>query len=208
MSDQNPYDQLGVTEYASFDEIQDARDRMMQEHSSDLKSQQLIEAAYDAILMDRLRMRQEGRIKVPEGIRFPEKLAQPSPNVVTSARKSAPPWLERFLDTPNRSDILWSGLVFTGLSSLSLIYPAANGAGLQLALALGVVFSIYFIQRKEKKFGRALLLTLLGLIGGLLLGGVVSTFLHTTLVSLGLTDAGLATIVAFFVFWLITSFLR
>ena len=65
MSDQNPYEKLGVTEDASFDEIQDAKGRLMQQHRGDQKLVESVEAAYDAIIMDRLRMRQEGKIKVP-----------------------------------------------------------------------------------------------------------------------------------------------
>jgi len=59
MSDQSPYEKLGVSEDASFDEIQDARNRLFEQYSGDSKSVEIIEAAYDAILMDRLRMRQE-----------------------------------------------------------------------------------------------------------------------------------------------------
>ncbi|NEP25885.1 CPP1-like family protein, partial [Moorena sp. SIO3I6] len=66
MSDNNPYDQLGVTEEASFDEIQDAKGRLMQKHRGNQKLLDTVEAAYDAIIMDRLRMRQEGKIKVPD----------------------------------------------------------------------------------------------------------------------------------------------
>jgi DnaJ-domain-containing protein 1 len=32
MSDQNPYKKLGVSEDASFDEIQDARNRLLEQH--------------------------------------------------------------------------------------------------------------------------------------------------------------------------------
>jgi hypothetical protein len=74
MSEQSPYEKLGVSEEASFDEIQDVRNRLLQQYSGDSKRVEVIEAAYDAILMDRLRMRQEGKIKVPERIRFPERL--------------------------------------------------------------------------------------------------------------------------------------
>jgi len=58
MSEQSPYEQLGVTLDASFDEIQEARDRLKQQYSGEIKLLQSIEAAYDAILMDRLKMRQ------------------------------------------------------------------------------------------------------------------------------------------------------
>ncbi|WP_179139837.1 CPP1-like family protein, partial [Brachyspira hyodysenteriae] len=63
MSEQNPYEKLGVTQDATFDEIQDARSRLLQQYSGDPKHLEIVEAAYDTILMDRLRMRQEGKIK-------------------------------------------------------------------------------------------------------------------------------------------------
>ena len=64
MGDQNYYEKLGVTEDATFDEIQEARNRLLQQYSGDSKHLEVVEAAYDAILMERLRMRQEGKIKV------------------------------------------------------------------------------------------------------------------------------------------------
>ena len=71
MSEHNPYDQLGVTEDSSFEEIQAAKSRLSAECRNDAKQLESIEAAYDAVIMDRLKMRQEGRIKVPDRIRFP-----------------------------------------------------------------------------------------------------------------------------------------
>ena len=72
MIEQNPYEQLGVTEGSSFEEIQAAKKRICDANNNDPKLVESIEAAYDAVIMDRLRLRQEGKIKVPERIRFPE----------------------------------------------------------------------------------------------------------------------------------------
>jgi DnaJ-class molecular chaperone len=66
MSDQNPYEKLGVTEDASFDEIQDAKVRLMQQHRGDQKLLDAVEAAYDAVIMDRLRMRQDRVLPKPQ----------------------------------------------------------------------------------------------------------------------------------------------
>ncbi len=68
MSSQSPYEQLGVESDASFDEIQEAKNRLMQQYQGNQPTLETIEAAYDAIIMERLRMRQEGRIKVPDVI--------------------------------------------------------------------------------------------------------------------------------------------
>ena len=65
MSEQNPYEQLGVTENSSFEEIQAAKKRLYDRHGNDSTVLEEVEIAYDSIIMDRLRLRQEGKIKVP-----------------------------------------------------------------------------------------------------------------------------------------------
>lgn len=202
MSEQSHYEQLGVTENASFDEVQDARNRLLQQCNGDRQRQEKVEAAYDAILMDRLRQRQEGKIKVPERIRFPEKVAPAPPSVAPTPPKQAPEWLQKLIDKPNPPDILWPAGVYVGLSVLSLSAPA-TGSMLQLALAIGVGASLYFLNRKERRFGRAVLLTLIALISGLFLGGLLAQIGQS-----GLTEDKFITLVTFVIFWLVSSFLR
>lgn len=206
MSDQNPYEKLGVTEDASFDEIQDAKGRLMQQYRGDPKLLETVEAAYDAIIMDRLRMRQEGKIKVPERIRFPERLPQPPLSVSQASTNSSPAWLQRLLDTPTKADMLWPAVVFVILSGLTVLY--SDESILPLAVALGFGGSIYFLNRKEQKFGRALLLTLAGLLLGVGLGTVLGGALEAQITAIGLTIEKLATLVTFLLLWLISSFLR
>lgn len=208
MSDQNPYDKLGVTEDASFDEIQDARSRLVQQYNGDPKRVEAIEAAYDAILMERLRMRQEGKIRVPEGIRFAERLGQSVPKESPAPARQSPSWLQELRDTPSLKEILLPGSVFLGLSVLSVFYTAAGVQVLQLALIVGVGISLYCLKRKEQKFGRAVLLTGIGLIAGLLAGGVFGNLLQPQLFSIGLTPEQFSTGLTLLLLWLISSFLR
>jgi hypothetical protein len=57
MSGNGHYELLGVNENSSFDEIQEARNNLLADKGGDRKQTEAIEAAYDAILMDRLRLR-------------------------------------------------------------------------------------------------------------------------------------------------------
>jgi hypothetical protein len=208
MSDQNPYEKLGVSEDASFDEIQDARNRQLEQYSGDAKSLELIEVAYDAILMDRLRMRQEGRIKVPERIRFPELRVQVPPKETPTPREQSPAWLQRMLDQPTPRDILLPGAWYLGLSTISVFIQSPGDQLLQLALVVGVGISVYFLKRKEGKFGRAVLFTLIGLIVGLIAGGLLASWLLPQ-INLGqLTSEQFSTVFTFMLLWLISSFLR
>jgi hypothetical protein len=208
MSDQNPYEKLGVTEDASFDEIQDAKGRLMQQHRGDQKLVEAVEAAYDAIIMDRLRMRQEGKIKVPERIRFPEKLSQSPPNFTQVPVNRSPAWLQRLWDTPTPADLIAPAVTFLLLSGVTVFYRASDESILPLVLALGVGCNVYFLNRKERQFGRAVLITLVGLIVGVGLGTVLGGLLKEQLTTIGFTAEKFSTMVTFFLFWLISSFLR
>jgi hypothetical protein len=201
MSDNNPYEKLGLDENSTFDEVQEARSRLLQEQGGDRKQIEAIETAYESILMERLRLRQEGKIKVPDRIRFPERLADPLPDFAPAPVKQTPDWLQRLIDTPSRADILLPAAIFAGNGLLSLAAPP-------LALALGVGCSLYFLNRKEHKFGRAFLLTLLGLVVGVVAGLQIGQLLLPQLSQISLPLESFAALVTFVVLWIISSFLR
>jgi len=203
MSEQTPYQQLRVSENATFEEIQESRNLLMQEYHGDRQKIEAIEAAYDAILMQRLKLRQEGKIKVPDRIRFAEKVAETPPAIPAVPKKEAPAWLQNFLDTPEQSDILWPGGIFLGLSLLGLLQPNS----VSLALALGIGFGIYFLNRKEQKFLRAVGLTVLALIVGLSISSILGNWLVASGV-ISLTTESLAAFITCFVLWLSSSFLK
>ncbi|MCL2935179.1 MAG: CPP1-like family protein [Trichodesmium sp. MAG_R02] len=212
MSNQSHYQQLGITEDASFEEIQAAKERLKQKNSNDQKVIENIEAAYDAILMDRLRLRQEGKIKVPERIRFPERQTKKATESLTSeATNQGPVWLQKLIDTPSQADILWPTSIYVVLAAISIYFginKSSNSeltvalAVLQLTLAVGVASCLYFLNRKEKKFGRAVLLTVSALIFGLVLGGILSAL------ATGLRIEIFITLVTFLVLWMVSCFLR
>lgn len=209
MIEQSPYDKLGVTEDATFDEIQEARIRLVKQCSGDPQLLEGVEEAYDAILMERLRLRQEGKIKVPEGIRFAESLAQSLPKASPApSQLSSPSWLRQLRDKPSATEILLPGILFLGLSCISVFYTAGGERILQLVLPLGVGCSLYFLYRKEQKFGRAVLLTFIGLIAGLLGGGLLGSLLQPQIESIYLTVDRFSTVLTFVLLWIISSFTR
>jgi hypothetical protein len=206
MSEQNPYEQLGVTEESSFEEIQEAKQRLVQQYQNDSKIVELIESAYDSVLMDRLRMRQEGRIKVPDRIRFPERLTIPVESKPVTSSKS-PNWWRSSIDTPSAQDIGVPAVIYACLGAITLLVPDPSGSLLPLLLAFGVFVNIYFFNRKEKRFGRALLFTLAGLVLGVALGaGLASLAAKADLNIFG--DRQIYALITFLIFWVISSFFR
>ncbi len=208
MSDQNPYERLGVKENASFEEIQDAKQRLIQKYRDDSKIVESIEAAYDAIIMERLKLRQEGKIKVPERIRFPEQSLEAPPNPTSVPANTSPVWLQQLIDTPSRADILWPALVFLVLAGVSVFSQSAEDSLLPLLMALGFGANIYFLNRKEQRFGRSVLITLIGLLLGIALGSGLARVLGAPGGGIALGVDQFASVVTFCVFWLISSFLR
>ncbi|NJL64402.1 MAG: molecular chaperone DnaJ [Methylacidiphilales bacterium] len=207
MSDQNPYEKLGVSEDASFEEIQNLRTRLLEQNSGDSKRLEVIETAYDAILMDRLRMRQEGKIKVPERIRFPERLVQSLSQENLPRREQSSMWLAQILDRPTVGDVVLPLAWYSGLSAIALFYRAGGDQALQLALVVGVGINVYFLNRKENKLGRAVLWTFAGLVIGLVAGGLLASFVPQSILP-GLSINQFSTVFTFILLWFISSFLR
>ncbi|MDJ0730590.1 MAG: CPP1-like family protein [Crocosphaera sp.] len=206
MSEQTPYEKLGVSETASFEEIQAAKNRLTQEYSNDVKTVEDIESAYDSIIMERLKLRQEGRIKVPDKIRFAERQRETPPTPPPLSLDNSPPWLQQFIDTPSSNDIVWPTGVFLVLALIAG-FSSADSSLISLLLALGVFANLYFLNRKENRFGRALLMTLAGLFLGVGLGWGITQLLQGSNLS-GEMSQSVIGLAIFFIFWLSSSFLR
>jgi Protein CHAPERONE-LIKE PROTEIN OF POR1-like len=206
MSQQSPYEQLGVAEDASFEEIQAAKQRAIAQFSNDRQLQENMESAYDAILMERLKLRQQGKIKVPEGIRFPEKIATAVvPNFKPPSLANSPSWLADTFERPSQTEILTTSGVYVVLSGAVLI-PAIASAGLPTLMALGTGFSLYFINQKQRRFKRALLGSLLALVVGTVTAGVLVNYLHLPVNRIGIPGEVFASLLTFLSLWTVSSF--
>ena len=208
MSEQNPYEQLGVTENSSFEEIQAAKKRLYEQHGNDSAVLEEVEIAYDSIIMDRLRLRQEGKIKVPEKIRFPERKQEKILKVPQLKSENSAAWLQELIDTPSQADILWPSGIFLTLSAIAVFSQNTGGSILPLLMALGFIANIYFLNRKEGRSGRAFLISFIALFVGIALGSGLADLL---LGQGGVTVLGgdqFAAAVTFCLFWLVSCFLR
>jgi hypothetical protein len=205
MTQPTPYEQLGITDDASTEEILQARDRMLAEAdlANDRKQREQIETAYDAVLMDRLRQRQEGKIKVPDRIRFPEKSTQPVPNFVPTLPTPKATWLNQLLRRPSIKELGLPTAIFAGLGIAGSLYINLQ----QLVLMAGVIACIYFVNRRERRMGKSILVGLAGLLGGFLIGGLVWTVLKPQLIGIGLASNVLDTSLAIFLLWFLSCFL-
>lgn len=204
MSQQTPYQKLDVSEDASFEEIQSARDRLVSLHDENESSRQDVETAYDAILMDRLRRRQAGELQVPERIRFAEQLAEKKPSISLPSIKTSPDWLQRLLDRPSGRELLITSLVWATLGGLT-VAAQANPDSLSLLMAIGLGFNIFWLQRKELKLGRAVLITLATVAIAAIIG---VGLLQIPVAGVSLNPNAIIALVVFILFWGASNFLR
>ena len=194
----NPYDQLGISEDAPFEEITAVRDRLLKEAAGDPFELERIESAYDAILRDRLRARIEGKIAVPDRIRFAERSMVDGVGEFPQASPlPTPSWLSSIYDPPDRGTLLTGLLVFGGLGAVGFL----SRQSVSLVMAIGLIACFYLQYRKENRFGR----TLLWMAGAIACGSGLGYFLSQVWggdFNLNLMGSIL------FCLWLVTTFCR
>ena len=181
----NPYERLGISPDASFDDVQAAKQARLAEVGEDPMSRARIEAAYDAVLMDRLKERQQGKVSTaalnasqreaakPAAKPAAGKPALPSmpslPALPRPALNLTAPALPRFALAEGRER--WfpiaGGAVLLGIL---LLTPAANA---ELVLAFATVLTVVNLQRRLGRLLPAVGWSVLLLSAGLLLGGLL-----------------------------------
>ena len=112
---QDPYERLGISADAGFEEVQRARETSLKAAGDDPMARARIETAYDAVLMGRLRERQSGTI---------------SSAAVTASRLE-----DKSASTPASSPVNPSAFL-TRIRTLSLPSPKLNSAGFLPSLSL------------------------------------------------------------------------
>jgi hypothetical protein len=184
----DPYDRLGIPHDSLFDDVQAARQARLQEVGDDPMAASRIEAAYDAILMDRLKERQQGRVSSAARTASQREQATPPPRPVLPALGGLPQLpVARLAPTSPRLPTLawahgrelWLPLIADGAFLVLLLLVPAAPAELLLALATGV--TLLNLQRRNGRFLAALGWSFALLFAGLMLGAVLVNLLNASL---------------------------
>jgi hypothetical protein len=201
----DPYARLGVAADAPFDEVQAARDARLAELSEDDPlARSRIEAAYDAVLMDRLKERQQGRVST--AARTASQREQVSPPAERPALPSLPRLAALPLGRTTSAPALglpqlalaegrefWLPLVGIAPLLVLLLLPGVDPG---LPLALGVLVALVNLQRRSGRFLQAVLTSLGLLVVGLLIGAAVLALLGDRLTLLPLASLQLQSLPA------------
>lgn len=186
----NPYERLGINPDASFDDVQAAKQARFAEVGDDPQARARIEAAYDAVLMDRLKERQQGKVSSAALNASQREAARPAPSpsaakpVLPSlpslprpALKFSAPALPSFALAEGRER--WLPLAGGGvLLSILLLTPASSA---ELVLAFATVLTVVNLQRRQGRLLPAVGWSVLLLSLGLLLGGLLVSAIDPSL---------------------------
>jgi hypothetical protein len=178
----DPYNLLGIAHESSFEDVQAARQAKLEEVGDDPMARARVEAAYDAILMDRLKERQQGRVSSaarsasqketpPASARTPlSQLPQlpslPIPRLRGGAKAGSP--LTVALASGRER---WFPLIAHG--TLLVLVVALPGAAPDSLLAFGALATVVNLVRRNGRFFQAVGWTLLLLALGLALSWAI-----------------------------------
>ncbi|MFM9110228.1 MAG: CPP1-like family protein [Prochlorococcaceae cyanobacterium] len=176
----DPYARLGIAHDAPFDAVQAARDERLAACGDDPIARSRVEAAYEAVLMDRLKERQQGRVSSAARTASQREVGSPAPRPSLPALPRLPlpssggspsgrPRLPRLALAQGRE--LWFPLATHGFLLLLLVLGA--GVAPEFLLALGTGATVLNLQRRHGRFLAAVLWGFGLLAAGLLLGAVL-----------------------------------
>ena len=219
-SSEDPYTRLGLSQDATFEQVQAAKARCIADVDGDDQARARVEAAYDAVLMARLRGRQQGQVSPAaatasqreEGVgsasltgpSFPgtsvlQKLRTNLPDPSQSLASLTPQW--SLVEGQGRLVRVIAGIVGLGLLLVSV-------ASVQLVLALACIGVFLSQVRRGRRPLASLGWTLLALLVGLVVGSLFTTALSpTALQQLSITPAQIQALPAAVLLWLAALFL-
>lgn len=138
----DPYKRLGISKEASQDEIQSARNFLIQTYGGHKPSVDAIESAHDKIIMQKFYERKNPKIDIKKKVR--EVKQSRIMQAVTSRFK-----------TPSRDVIIKTSIAFLVLGALTILFPTEEGPTLQVGISM--IATIYFIYDRLKNSLRAFL---------------------------------------------------
>ena len=184
----DPYSRLGLSAGASFESVQSARQRCLAEAGDDPQEKARIEAAYDAVLMARLRDRQDGQLSQAaasasareqvSGVDAPA-TSLPGVGVLQRFRSNLPDPSQSLSGlAPQSSLVEGQGRIVRLIAgALALLFLLFSPSSSQLVLSLAVIGSFLSHVRRGRRALPSIGWSLTTLLLGLLLGAVITTLL-------------------------------
>ncbi|KAF3327138.1 Protein CHAPERONE-LIKE PROTEIN OF POR1 [Carex littledalei] len=129
----DPYKRLGISREASQEEIQAARNYLINKYAGHKPSVDAIESAHDKIIMQAFFERKNPKI-----------------NLNKKFKEASESWVFKFIssrfETPSEKVMLKNAIAFVALGVLTVLFPSEEGPTFQVAISLGL--TIYFLYQR------------------------------------------------------------
>ncbi|OIV93590.1 hypothetical protein TanjilG_04822 [Lupinus angustifolius] len=159
----DPYKRLGISREASEDEIQGARNFLIQKYAGHKPSVDAIESAHDKIIMQQFYDRKNPKIDIKKKIRE-----------VNQSRLVQ--FVRGRFQTPSTKFIIKTSLAFLLLGVLTVLFPTEEGPTLQVALSL--IATLYFVHERLRSKFRSFLYG----VGAFIFSWLLGTFLMVAVI--------------------------
>ena len=185
----DPYECLGVAHDASFEDVQIAKQNKLSEIGNDDSARSKIESAYDSVLMNRLKDRQQGHLShAAKSASQREQVAYPAKKTTLTALPTALSQLTipKFSSTasalPSLSLAIGSDFWFPlGTNAVLLAMLLFTTASPEVLLALATFITVLNLQRRNGRLWPAVGWSFALLFAGLILGSILSSPLASNL---------------------------
>ncbi|KAG9442934.1 hypothetical protein H6P81_018788 [Aristolochia fimbriata] len=189
----DPYKRLGISREASEEEIQAARNFLINKYAGHKPSVDAIESAHDKIIMQSFYEKKNPKINIKK------KFREVSQSRIATALTS------RF-EAPSTKFIIKSSIAFIVLGALTVLFPTDEGPTLQVAISL--IASIYFIYNRLKSRIRAFLYG----VGSFFFSWLLGTFLMVSVIPpilKGPTSLEVTTsLISYLLLWVSSTYLK
>ncbi|XP_022769721.1 protein CHAPERONE-LIKE PROTEIN OF POR1, chloroplastic-like isoform X2 [Durio zibethinus] len=145
----DPYKRLGISPYASEEEIWSARNFLLEQYAGHERSEESIEAAFEKLLMVSFQHRKKEKINLKS--RLKKKVEE------------SPPWIKNllnFVELPPVEVIFRRLFLFAVMGGWSIMNSSESGPAFQVAVSLAAC--IYFLNEKTKSLARAFIIGRVG----------------------------------------------
>ena len=179
----DPYEQLGITADATFEQVQAAKQNCLNQiKADDALGRARVETAYDSVLMQRLKERQLGQLtgaaataskREAASNAAPAAPALPRLAVLQNLPRPKLQWQQPSIKLAEEKQLWWP-LGGHGLLLLLLLVVGNQLGTPELLLALASLLTIGALQRRRSRLFAAVGLTIVALAIGLLIGSLIS----------------------------------
>jgi|TARA_B100000405_G_scaffold187951_1_gene131684 hypothetical protein len=170
VKERDPYRRLGISAEASFEEVQDARNYLVQTYARHVAGVEAIEDAFDRIIKEKLSARKKSR-----GARLAMRKQKQGEDYV-------PPFLERLqaqFARPDDTTLMRRALIYAIMAGWAVV-ATGNGGQPTFQMFISFALCVYFLKDKrgeDAELGRCFINAFVALALGFVVGSVFPVYI-------------------------------